>query len=899
MNLIQELRDGNAGLTGALFSTYTFTSEYFERMVLKKVVDRGVGSTVVVFTDEETYRNTLETDSTNIGNRYQLAPVRVPNRTYHPKICYLTGTEHTIGYVGSPNLTQRGLNSNREMLTRIRCEKEEVDALRDTSFDSLDDLNESEQETVHSIALLSGIHQYYRRLLEVPNSQNIGKIARSHTETALQDADWITDTDDLKIDSTQQASLNRVIHNIDTPLWEQLQAQITQRDESIKSVDIAVPYYGQTVDVPERFIANSEAVTLWLQQKETRIDSNEVKNLLTDENVSIKLYESSRFVHGKCFRVETDVATYILTGSPNASQSALLEPAAGGPNGTSTTGNIEVALLQRRPRTKAFDDVLDEKRFDIVSEHATTVSDIEFPDPGNPASNQSPDAPVRLGSISFRPDVTESAGELTVSFERRSSLIDSPEQVSVCVNTETSDGVKIPLRSQDAAQSEAEEKTDSEWVNEFHERTIYQQEWVDHLSSGGTASILWGEKNSDHRWVEYDAVDSDEDQTTRTADDSGANAVVTNLSRLLLGDEETTEQALASLQGVLTSLNALSGNPIQPQGQEIVTSPKPQPDGADDGQGDQTSSSVTPTATHTKWQGSTSGEDAESLVESFLDGWSGKVKDHREQLVASHEVDVGGDPVKTITDHNIAVVKDLGRQLEALNTVTTYLDVLNEYVKDRHRIADTFEDVTRDLPNRYRNIYSNQTKVGGGGGSFLDSDLWGFLDYAQRVRRDEYCQASRFTPVLHDSIGSVIIAASILCESQLDCYDPYTENSTAWPFAEQYVMSLGDATPPDLEQSLLEWGQGQLQSTLEPTKVIIKKPENKKIQRHLTNDLQSGSDMKESVAEFYARVVLLGTDESDTWTDITLAQETIDAMNEIAETNPQLVPDVAAGYWNL
>ena len=159
-------------------------------MVLEKVVDRGVGSTVVVFTDEETYRNTLETDSANIGNSYQLAPVHVPNRTYHPKICYLTGTEHAIGYVGSPNLTQRGLNSNREMLTRIRCDKDEVDALRDTSFDSVDDLNESQQETVHSITLLRGIHQYYRRLLEVPNSKNIGRIARSHTETALDNADW-------------------------------------------------------------------------------------------------------------------------------------------------------------------------------------------------------------------------------------------------------------------------------------------------------------------------------------------------------------------------------------------------------------------------------------------------------------------------------------------------------------------------------------------------------------------------------------------------------------------------------------------------------------------------------------------------------------------------------------
>lgn len=898
MNLIQELRDGNAGLTGALFSTYTFTSEYFERMILKNVVERGVGSTVVVFTDEETYRNTLGTDSANIGNSYQLAPVSVPNRTYHAKICYLTGTEHAIGYVGSSNLTQRGLNSNREMLTRIRCDKDEVDALRDTSFDSVDDLNESQQETVRSIALLRGIHQYYQRLLEVPNSKNIGRIAQSHTETALDDADWIADTDDLMIDPTQQESFNRVVHNIDTPLWEQLQAQITQRNESIKSVDIAVPYYGQTVDVPNRFVENSEAVTLWLQKDETRVDSNEIKNLLSDENVSIKLYEDSRFVHGKWFRVETDVATYSLMGSPNASQSALLKPASGGPNGTSATGNIEMALLQRRPGTKAFDDVLDEERFDIVSEHTTTIPDIDFPDPSKPESNQSPDTPVRLNSISFRPDVTESAGELTVSFERRSSLIDSPDQVFVCVNTETGDDVEIPLRSQDASQIEAEGKTDAEWENEVYERTIYQQEWVDQLSSGGTASILWGESESDHRWVQYDAVDSDKDQTTRTADDAGANAVVTNLSKLLLGDEETTEQALASLQGVLASLNALSGNPIQTQGPEIVTSPKPQPDETDDGQGDQTSSSVTPTATHTTWQGSTSEEDAGSLVESFLDGWSGKVKDHREQLVASQEVEVGGDPTKTITDHNIAVVKDLGRQLGALNTVTACLDVLNEYGNDRHRIADTFEEITRDLPNRYRDIYFDQTKVGGGGGSFLDSDLWGFLDYAQRICSDEYCQASRFTPVLHNSIGSAIIAASILCESQLDCYDPYTEDST-WPFAEQYVMSLGNPTPPNLQQSLLEWGQGQLQSALEPTKITIEKAENKKIQRHLTDDLQTESDMKESVAEFYARAVLLGAEETNAWTGISLSQETIDAMDEIADTTPRMVPDVAAKKWGL
>jgi hypothetical protein len=81
--------------------------------------------------------------------------------------------------------------------------------------------------------------------------------------------------------------------------------------------------------------------------------------------------------------------------------------------------------------------------------------------------------------------------------------------------------------------------------------------------------------------------------------------------------------------------------------------------------------------------------------------------------------------------------------------------------------------------------------------------------------------------------------------------------------------------------------------------MTIQNPGNEKIQRHLTSDLQTESDMKDSVAEFYARVVLLGTNETDTWTDITLTQEIIDAMNEIADTNPQLVPDVAAEYWDL
>jgi len=265
---------------------------------------------VVVYTDATTYQSTLEDDSERIGSDYQLAPISVPNRTYHPKLCFLAGSDYVEGFVGSTNLTQRGLNSNRELLTHVRCNREEVDALRDVIDTDSNSLGKSHRDISRRLRILLGIHRFYSRLLE---GKRIGRVARIHTKEVLDAAEWIKSAETTLFDSDEQTATSQVIHNLDIPLWEQVESLI-RADETVQRTEIAVPYYGQTLDFPKQVADRSEELTLWLQQGEASINSSQLASLLDRDNVSATVYDGSRLVHGKWLRLETDAAVYSLMG---------------------------------------------------------------------------------------------------------------------------------------------------------------------------------------------------------------------------------------------------------------------------------------------------------------------------------------------------------------------------------------------------------------------------------------------------------------------------------------------------------------------------------------------------------------------------------------------------------
>ncbi|MXR41248.1 hypothetical protein GRX01_07845 [Halobaculum sp. WSA2] len=891
MNLIQDLRDGQAGLTGALFSTYTFAPEYFEQMVRYHVADRGAGTTVVVFTDAETYQTTLEEEAVSIGNQYQLAPVTVPNRTYHPKLCYLAGEEYAVGYVGSVNLTQRGINSNRELLTKVRCTSGDVKALGD-ALASGGELDADEQATARKVSVLYGVHQFYAQLLEVSNGDRIGQVARSHVGDVLEAASWLAEIGSELSDYSQVNTTSSLVHNFETPLWPQVKAELDRREESFRQVDIAVPYYGQTLDVPERIMDVSDSVTLWLQRGSTSIDTDQLADLVDRPGLTLRVYDESRFVHGKWLRIETDTATYSLLGSQNASRSAMLESASRPKDGAGGTGNVEVSLLQRRGSTDAFDDIIGDTQFENIEEYTGELPSASFRDPGNPQAAPTDGTVLELDSVSFRPDLTESAGTLRIAARRRSILPADPDERCLEVAPDMSDEIVIPLRSIHAVESETAAHSVDDWRTAIYERPIHRSKWVDALSGSVTAQLRWSDERSAQRWVEYHAVEAGEN--ARAAEDAGANAIITNLSRLLQGDQDEIEDALASLQSVVASLDALSGEPLYSVESGQLQTPLPTSEAPDSDDG-----SVTPTATHPSWSGSTNEEDAESLVESFLDGWAGEVSVHRDQLLQERDFTESMPPdPETVTNQNITVTQHLASRLGALNTVTPYLDALDTHLQRQSDVDVSLDAVVRDLPERYRSLYLERTTVGSGE-TFLDSQLWGFLDRAGRVATDEYCGTERFHMALHDSIGAAIVTAAVICESQLDCYDPLADESANWPLARQYLMTLPESAPPELDQPILEWGVAQVDAAMDPIEVTMTESGTKELWSLVADALQYESDLRSVVGRFYARVILLGTDTRGKWTDMEIPIEVLESMQMYADELGRSIPETTLSTWEL
>ena len=70
-----------------------------------------------VVADAQGYQSSLvERRSHGVGQEYHLVPFALPHGVFHPKCCYLEGTEGDLLAIGSGNLTFGGFGRNLEVL---------------------------------------------------------------------------------------------------------------------------------------------------------------------------------------------------------------------------------------------------------------------------------------------------------------------------------------------------------------------------------------------------------------------------------------------------------------------------------------------------------------------------------------------------------------------------------------------------------------------------------------------------------------------------------------------------------------------------------------------------------------------------------------------------------------
>jgi hypothetical protein len=225
---------------------------------------------------------------------------------FHPKLFVLTGEEGTRVAIGSGNLTMAGWHGNAELLTVLRGDRD------------------GGPRTIHEVA------DFLERVAAPPIVLGPG-------------ADKALERVAARLREVPAADPGpRLLHNLDTPIVEALP------ETSAQELVCSAPYFDRELRALGRlFDRFSPARLSVLVEEDTRVDGPQLLEFLQRHRGELRWIEKSdQFHHGKLIEWSVDDKRWALTGSPNLSGLALLEPVGNG-------GNCELALLAEVPASIA------------------------------------------------------------------------------------------------------------------------------------------------------------------------------------------------------------------------------------------------------------------------------------------------------------------------------------------------------------------------------------------------------------------------------------------------------------------------------------------------------------------------------------------------------------------
>jgi hypothetical protein len=266
----------------ALLTTYSFNLRFFEEWVLRALWAAEVRN-VIVFVDHHELGQALADKAPSAAGRaYHVVSAKGVRGAFHPKVILASGAEGARLCVSSANLTADGQLRNAESAI---------------AFDS--HLAGHERPIIDAGDL-------FRRLSEG---------APAHTAAAIQEA--LASLPDAGDDGPY-----RLIHNLDRPLVEAFPSK-----GPIKAV---TPYVDASGTAARRLNERGPLTVV--------VDGDQIA-ASTEFFSAPWTVEARRFdarLHGKAYEVQTPEGPWVLVGSPNLSEPALLRSAA--------AGNLEVAV---------------------------------------------------------------------------------------------------------------------------------------------------------------------------------------------------------------------------------------------------------------------------------------------------------------------------------------------------------------------------------------------------------------------------------------------------------------------------------------------------------------------------------------------------------------------------
>jgi len=629
MNPLSDFGDDTRQMTGAIFTTFPFDVEFYEEAVMRVLSKKGIGSKNVVLVDSSKYQQTFDEESRrpSAGVNYHLAPVSVDGRrVFHPKIYFFGGERRVYAFVGSANLTQKGFTDNGELWSSFSYEEDQ------------------DGEELEQLVVLREIRDFLVDLLDTDFADAVGELPREVVfNDVLEDCSWI---DEVDVSSMGDRS-TFFVHNLDQPILGQVLHAV---DGSVEKAVVAAPYFGETDRVLQELLSQDVTdLDLYLQQGKAQFDVEVLESLVEDTSVSLNIFESSRFVHGKLLLLKTEDRSYCLTGSPNPSVQGMIKSAKGG-------GNVEAGILREAGSPGYFDYLVeDEIVGDVVGDGAG-----EFRAAPEPSVEDVPTegdrSDLNILDAVYNSETTFTGGrlKLTVSGEEL-------EDGEVVVSGEE-ESFTLPV-------SEAEVGgEDGETVELLFD--VVSEENREVLKSICKVQLRVDGRESQYRWLGHKSVGQEE--IVREGVESGATANAPDqIPEFLLGEEELRAEVLHTVSDIIKNLGQRKGSAGGGSGSRNRTLP---PD----------------------WEatGSSTSKDSDEFLEDLYDAWLDQMT-----VLTQH---MGQ------TDTEV-LMQDFARYVEAMNKATLHLMAIDNHAEDLgYENQVDFRYIPR---SRFRRLYQGEGSV--------------------------------------------------------------------------------------------------------------------------------------------------------------------------------------------
>ena len=329
----------SVGYDIALLTTYNFDIRLFEQAILNSLFANNVRKISVYVDADELTKSLQNVKTCQIGKKYMVNPIRI-NSTFHPKVILLLGEKKARLIISSANITTPGYTTNNEVFNFI---------------------DYSEKDPKYLDLIVSAI----------------GFFSSIDKNSDQQDRELINEATQFPYNHrSKHNGETYFLHNLKVSILSQVQQLIS---DNIRNIKIAVPYYDGELSAYKEVqsLFPNATIQLYVQNYKSTfpVDYNN-KSKIANHVYPFAGFQNgndnykNNFYHGKVFLFQSSDKSYVLYGSVNCTQAALIKPFEEG-------GNIECDLLEIGSRNEFdyfFDSIQIEKEEKLISQTPEYVS---------------------------------------------------------------------------------------------------------------------------------------------------------------------------------------------------------------------------------------------------------------------------------------------------------------------------------------------------------------------------------------------------------------------------------------------------------------------------------------------------------------------------------------------